>query len=49
MCDSVNSYAAYRDSLVLYNPTYSRTNCLEFSTRLFPSLDVTTTNKCMIF
>lgn len=49
VCNSVNSYAAYRDSLALYNLAYGSTNCLEFSTRVFLSLDGTTTNKCIIF
>jgi len=49
VCNSVNSYAAYHDGLALHNLAYGRTDCLEFSNRLFPSLDVTATNKCIIF
>jgi len=35
VCNSVNSYVAYRDSLALCNVAYGSTYYFEFSTRLF--------------
>jgi hypothetical protein len=35
VCNSVNSYAAYRDSMALYNLAFGSTNCLEFNTNFF--------------